>query len=269
MAKIIIPSKIFGIDSKEALERIMNEKEDANPPPQPPAGTTLNPIRVQLKDNFYIFPMDEVRKSLSDNYLKFLKDSGYAPNLERATELRISKGILKSTPQIAQIITNSQITQTTEANTNYIVSINHPDARKLAEALGYKTPTTAMIYRLFIPYIKQSAQQGNSEAQATLKEMGDKAEWLEDLILNKNRLKIGTREQPLALPTEDKYFDRQDINEYGYPTAVKLQGEFYHWHVAGDERAAFRGRVLELDLYLSRGPALLDDWLGVRLAKFF
>ena len=129
------------------------------------------------------------------------------------------------------------------------------------------------MYRVFIPYIKDLVQQNNAEAQVTLNEMTDtsvgKAEWLEDLILDKTRLKIGTKEQRLSLPDKDGRFDRAGINGFGYPISVKSSGEFYHWHVIGDERAAFRVRGSGLGLSLNGGSSVENGRLGVRLVKIF
>ena len=51
---------------------------------------------------------------------------------------------------------------------------------------------------------------------------------MEDLILNKNKVKIGSREIVLSLPSGNgAYFDKSDINEFGYPNTVnQQQGEF-------------------------------------------
>ena len=126
------------------------------------------------------------------------------------------------------------------------------------------------MYKLFIPYIKELAQNGNAEAQATLHEMiNTKAEWLEDLVLDKSRLKIGNAERKIKLPKKEGRFDRADISEFGYPTLVKNEGEFYHWYVSGDERAAIRSGNSEFSLSLNRGPSIGSDGLGVRRAKFF
>src|SRR3989344_2607318 len=165
-----------------------------------------------LEDNFYKFTMDQVRQVLTPDYLRFLEESGYAPDLDRVSGLAIEKGILKADDNIAQLIQNNNITAGIEDNTKYIVRINQTDGRRLVELSGYKLPTTAIMYSLFIPYIKELAEQGNLEAKKTLEEMvNTKTEWLNDLIIDKNRIKIRGKEKQLVLPEGNcVYFDRSD-----------------------------------------------------------
>jgi len=219
------------------------------------------------KDSFYIFQMSEVKKTLSKGYLKFLMDSGYSPNLNDASEIGIAKSIL----QINQAVRDSaqQAGLTIGNDGDYLVNINHANGKKIVEAIGYKLPTAGLMYKLFIPWLKSQAEQNNPEAKATLNEMTNtKAEWLEDLILNKNALMMGSKKIALTLPQKDGRFDRAEINEYGYPTAVKDAGEFYYWYPKGDKMAAIRDWGSELNLYLYWVPSNADDDLGVR-AIFF
>ena len=155
----------------------------------------------------------------------------------------------------------------------YVNRINQENARKLVKKLGnYKLLTTGLMYRLVIPYIKDLAQQGNIEAQVTLKEMIytplGKAEWLEDLVLDKTRLKIGTQKRTISLPDRDGRFDRVDINEFGYPAQVEDSGEFHYWYPRYNENPAVRSGDSGLDLGLGSGPSIEVSRLGVRLAKF-
>ena len=94
---------------------------------------------------------------------------------------------------------------------------------------------------------------------------------MEDLILNKNKVKIGSREIVLSLPSGNgAYFDKSDINEFGYPNAVKSQaGEFRYWAPNGNKRAVVRNRLSELDLNCIWEPSVSVGWVGVRRAKFF
>ena len=203
---------------------------------------------------------------------RFLEESGYAPDLDRASGLAIEKGILRADDNIVQVIQNNRIAAEIEDNTKYITSINQTDGRKLLETLGYKLPTTAVMYKLFIPHIKLLAEQGDKEAKKTLEEMvKTKAEWMEDLILNRNTVRIGSREKQLVLPERNcVYFDKSDINEFGYPNAVKSQaGEFRYWAPNGNKRAVVRSRLSVLDLGCSWVPSVSVGWVGVRRAKFF
>ena len=243
------------------LEQEKLKKESKNLKPK---------IITSVSDNdFYKFSMEEVREKLSKDYLKFLKKSGYAPELDSASGLMIAKRILKADDEVRKLISENNIEAKIEDNTNYVVNINHANSKRLVNLLGYQLPTTGIMYRLFIPSLKDLAESGNEEAKANLNEMNTKAEWLEDLVLDKLRLKIGNAERRIILPDKDGRFDRADISEYGYPTLVRDHGEFYHWHVSGDERAAIRSRDSEFYLSLVRGPSVESDGLGVRRAKIF
>ena len=155
-------------------------------------------------------------------------------------------------------------------NADYVVNINHKNALRLINKLGGKVLTTALMYKLFIPHLKQSAESGNEKAQETLNKMTNTwVEWLEDLVLDDNKVKIGTQERQIALPQKDGGFNISGLNEFGYPNQVRNQGEFYYWPVRGDEKAAIRDWVSGLDLDLRRGPSVGSDWLGVRLAQNF
>ena len=224
-----------------------------------------------MQNGFYQIDKPRIVAATSPAYRKFLRESGYG-DLDSCSRIEIAKGVLKYDQAVRDAGTRAGL-NLTGADRQYVVNIDHPNAKKLVEALGYKVPTVGLMYRLFIPYIKDLVQQNNAEAQVTLNEMTDtstaKAEWLEDLILDKTRLKIGTQERIIVLPDKNGSFDRADINECGYPISVKSSGEFYHWHVSGDERAAIRNGNPELSLNLDRGPSIEDDGLGVRLAKIF
>jgi len=203
---------------------------------------------------------------------RFLEESRYAPDLDRASGLAIEKGILKADDNIAQVIQNNRIVAVIEDNTKYITSINQTNGRKLVEALGYRLPTTAVMYKLFIPHLKLLAEQGNTEAKKTLEEMlNKKAEWMYDLILNGNKVKIGSREKQLVLPSGNGvYFNRSDINEFGYPNTVnQQQGEFRYWAPNRAESAVIRDGDSGLGLGCYWGPSVSDGGLGVRRAKFF
>jgi len=219
--------------------------------------------------DFFKFPIADVKNNLSQDYLNFLKQSGYAPNLDSATELRIAKYPLKINKEVKEASKTAGISISGKAN-SYLASINHTDSRKLAETLGYRLPTAAIMYKLFIPYIKNLTESGDKDAKTMLKVMTDtRAEWLEDLILNKNKLKIGNIKTDITLPLQDNIFDRPDINEFGYPSQVKAQGEFRYWFPRDNERAVFRDSYSELVLNCSRSPSVSGDVLGVRLTKFF
>ena len=186
--------------------------------------------------------------------------------------MAIEKGILRADDNIAQVIQNNRIAAVIEDNTKYITIINQNNGRKLVESLGYRLPTTAIMYSLFIPHIKLLAEQGDLEAKKTLEEMvNTKAEWMDDLILNGNKVKIGSREKQLVLPSENgAYFDRSDINEFGYPNAInQQQGEFRYWAPNEDERAVIRFSSSVLGLVCSWVPSGSYVWVGVRRAKFF
>ncbi len=231
---------------------------------------------VQLakqQNGFYIIGKPRILAATTPAYRKFLREAGYG-DLDSCSAIGFAKNILGIDQTVrdaaARVNLNLQ-----EDNIGSISNITHLNARKLVKALRYRLPTVRLMYKLFIPWIKKQAQNGNPEAQATLERMtGEltttaKAEWLEDLILDRTRLKIGTQERTLTLPDKDGYFDRSQVSELGYPTSVKCRGEFYHWHVSGDKRAAFRYRGSELDLGLNWEPSFAGDYLGVRPVKIF
>ena len=94
---------------------------------------------------------------------------------------------------------------------------------------------------------------------------------MEDLILNKNKVKIGSREIVLSLPSGNgAYFDKSDINEFGYPNTVnQQQGEFRYWAPNRAENAVIRGRDFGLGLLCDWVPSDSFEDLGVRRANFF
>jgi len=227
--------------------------------------------QLNLENELYIIDKPRILNATTPEYRQFLRDSGYG-DLDSCSGIGFAKGILKYDQSVRQAAARAGLALS-GTDGDYVVKINHPDARRLVEALGYKVPTVGLMYRLFIPYIKELAQSGNAEAQATLNEMKGipvgKAEWLEDRILDYNRLLVGKTERAIFLPDKDGSFDRADINDFGYPTSVKRSGEFYRGQPGGNERAAIRNRGSEVDLNLSWGPSFKDDRLGVRPSKIF
>lgn len=235
---------------------------------QPTLIPTQPPAVANLQDELYLIDRSRILAATTPAYRQFLEDSGYG-DLNSCSGIGVAKGMLKYDQTVRDAAREAGLSLT-GSDGDYVVNINHPDARKLVEALGYKVLTTGLMYKVFIPYIQEPAQQGNPEAQATLDEMiSTKAEWLEDLILDKTRLKIGTHDIRLVLPDKDGRFDRADIDEFGFPIRVRDQGEFYYFYPRGDESAVFRNRDSELDLILNREPSIVDGWLGVRRAKIF
>ena len=228
-------------------------------------------ITGYLEDNFYKFTMDQVRQVLTPDYLRFLRDSGYAPDLDRASGLAIEKGILRISKEVRAAAKDSGISITGRLN-SYLVDINQTNGRRLVELSGYKLPTTAIMYKLFIPHIKELLEQGNKEAKKTLEEIvSKKAEWIEDVILDKSKIKIGGKEKQLVLPSGNGvYFNRSDINEFAHPNTVnQQQGEFRYWAPNRAENAVIRGRDFGLGLLCDWVPSDSFEDLGVRRANFF
>lgn len=245
----------------------------------------VNPISVLedklYKDNglfsatfqkgFYVFDRKQILKATTSEYRKFLKDAQYG-DIDNCTELRVAKGILKWDQGVRDLAGKLDLKYNKKRLTGndgeYVVNINQTDGRRLVNGFGYNLLTTGLMYKLFIPYIKQEAQNGNADAQATLDEMiSTKAEWLEDLVLGKNKVKIGSKEQSISIPQKDGKFDRVDLNEFGYPKTTKQTGEFNYWFPRVSERAVIRNWNSVLGLICNRGPGYVDDGLGVRLAK--
>ncbi len=256
-------------DALADLEKLADVVTPRERNPQPAPSPT--PAVFNLQNGLYLIDKPRILAATTPAYRKFLKDSGYG-DLNACSAIGFAKGVLRI--DLAVRNAAAGVNLNLQGNDgDYVVNINHPNARKLVEALGYKVPTVGLMYHLFIPYIKNLADQGNAEAQATLDEMTNastgKAEWLEDLILDKTRLKIGTKERRLSLPDKDGRFDRADISEWGYPVAVKDSGEFYYWHPRGNEVAAFRDWDSGLVLLLSGEPSIEFGVLAVRPQKFF
>ena len=248
------------------------DDDTSNPQPANPQPSIAQPaVQFNLQNVLYQIDKPTILRATTPDYRKFLRDSGYG-DLDSCSHLGVAKGILKYNQDVRQTAQRAGLALNGNDG-DYVIDISHPNARKLVEALGYKVLTTALMYKLFIPYIKDLAQSGNAEAQATLNEMTDtsagKAEWLEDLVKDKKKVLIGTKEKKLTLPDKDGRFDRADINEFGYPTKVKDSGEFYYWYPKDNERAVIRGGVSELGLGLGGEPSLVGGGLGVRPAKIF
>jgi len=223
------------------------------------------------EESFYIIERPRILDATTSAYREFLRDSGYG-DLDSCSGIGFAKGILKYDQDVRDAASRAGLSHTGNDG-DYVVNINQSDARKLIEALGYKVPTVGLMYRLFIPYIKELAQSENPEAQETLNEMIDtsvgKAEWLEDSVSGRTKLKIGTSERRLSLPKKDGRFDRVDVNELGYPNRIKGSGEFFYWHPRGYGGDAFRFSDHELGLNLNGTPSVWDNRLGVRPSKIF
>ncbi len=219
-------------------------------------------------DQGYIFRRPEIEGVLSQGYLAFLKEAGIG-DLDKTPNLFVAKYVLKDDERVEETARKGVI-DCKYAKDGTVVNISQPNARKLIYGLGGIVLPTGIMYKLVIPGLKQAAQEGNESARDTLYEMTDRyTEWLEDRVLDDNRLLVGKAETQISLPDEDGRFDGQDIDESGYPARVKAQGEFSYWHVNKDERAAIRGRGSELVLNLDGVPSIEGGRLGVRFAKFF
>ncbi len=216
--------------------------------------------RCSQFDLGYVFGRREIETALTSNYLRFLKEAGIT-DLDKIPNLFVAKYVLKRDKRVEDAV-KGQGVQCRYAEDGTVGYISQPNARRLIHSLGGIVLPVGVMYKLVIPQLKQAAE-GNESARETLEEMTSiYIEWLEDLVLDKTRLKIGTQERIIVLPDEDGIFDRQDINEFGYPTRVRPSGEFYHWHVRGDERAAIRSGGSVLDLDLSREPSMGATGLG-------
>ena len=250
---------------REHYERL---KSEIRSPQEPDSVSTpsIDPIQPQTLGGFYQIDKTKIIPATTQEYRTFLKEAGYM-DLDAGNGLLVAKSVLK----IDQNVRTVARTNGFPLNGNdgdYVTNINHSNARKLTACFEGKLLTTGLMYKVFIPFIKDLAGQGNAEAQATLDEMvNTKAEWLEDLILNKNKVKIGNKNKQLTLLQTDGRFDRADMHELGYPANVKQNGEFYYWFPRDNERAAIRDGDSDLGLGLDWGPSVGSGWLGVRVAK--
>ncbi|MBI2673243.1 hypothetical protein HYX19_03215 [Candidatus Woesearchaeota archaeon] len=249
----LIPVPRLSVQDQERIyKKLMEEK------PKPVAS---------VQNGFYRIDAQLILQSTTPEYRSFLRDAGYG-NVDINSHLDIAKSMLRIDQNVRDAAARSGITFLITDDNNYVVKISQTNARKLVESLGYRLLTTDLMYSLFIPYIKDLAQKDDAEAKATLDEMvNTKAEWLEDLILDKNKLKIGAKEKAIILPQTDGRFDKTDINQFGYPSAVKDSGEFIYSFPGSDKIAAIRFLNSKLSLNLYREPSSGYNWLGVRLTK--
>ncbi len=216
----------------------------------------------------YVFREPEIKAALMPEYLAFLKEGGIV-DLERTPNLFVAGSLLSKDKRVEDTIRTKGI-KCAYAGDGTVVNISQPYARKLVHGLDGVVMPVGIAYRLVIPALKEAAKESNESARETLAQMTDDyVEWLEDLVLDRTRLRIGTQERTIALPDKDGRFDRQNISELGYPNSVKGKGEFYYYFPREDERAAIRNRGSELNLLLNGEPSLVDGRLGVRFAKFF
>ncbi len=257
--------------TRSYLERLAQIPSPGTPLPTPPVPPVVSIL--EKRNGFYTFDKPALLAATTPAYRSLLKDGGYA-DIDSCSGLHVAEGILKYDDAVKQIGTNVGLSLTGN-NGDYVVNINQSDGIRLVEGMGYTLLTTQLMYSLFIPYIKTAAKQGDAQAQTTLDEMvKTKAEWLQDVIFDKTKLKIGNRANTsthdvLVLPTKDGRFNPTDMNEYGYPTQLTDNGEFYYWFPRSDEVAAVRSWGAGLSLVLVGGPSFADGGLGVRLAKFF
>ena len=251
--------------------KIPRTEADSDPAEDNNAGTTTTvpPIITppNIQNGSYHLDRSYIHDHTTADYRTFLRDAGYG-DLDSCSHIEIAKNVLKLDSTVTEAARRAGISVQANGN-NYVASINQINGRKLVESMGHKLLTTQLMYGMFIPYIKDLAQNGNAEAQLTLDEMTNKAEWLEDLVKDKKKVCIGTKEKKLSLPDRDGRFDRQDIGEFGYPTSVKAAGEFHYWYPRGDEIAAIRSWFSVLGLILNGEPSVVGGGLGVRPQKIF
>ncbi len=228
------------------------------------------PVIPNIQESFYRIDLQKILSSTTSKYRSFLREAEYG-DLNTCSHLDIAKNMLRIDQNVRNAAARSEVTLTGNDN-DYVVNINQIDARKIVEAMGYKLLTACLMYNLFIPYIKDLAQQDNSEARVALDEMVNiKAEWLEDLILDKNRIRIRAKEKAIIIQQTYGMFDRVNINQFGYPSAFRENGEFLYLHPKEDVSVAVRGGYPDLRLSLSNGPFFSDVWtarpIGIRLAR--
>ena len=260
---IIIDQKNLFKEGLENLEKIKALREKRKTGEDLPESQDFG---LNGERDFYHISKERILEVTTPEYRKFLREAGYG-DLDSCSRIEIAKGILKYYQSVRDAATRAGLSHTGNDG-DYVININHPTAIKLVEALGYKLLTVGLMYKLFIPYIKELVRQRNTEAQATFNEMIDpKAEWLEDIVIDKKKVYIGTKEKKIILPGKDGRFDRADINEYGYPINLKGKGEFHYWFPIKGERAIVRGRDSGFNLDLSWKQSEFAADLGLRLTK--
>ena len=207
----------------------------------------IDPVNITIDS--YVIDKELIMQVTTQEYREFLKEAGYA-DLDNCSSIHIAKNMLKWNQSIRDAALRADLSLTGNDD-EYVVNINQTDSRKLVETMNSKLLTTCLMYKLFIPHITNLVSQGNEDAQVTLDEMFyTKAEWLEDLILDQSKVKIGAKEISLALPTKDGWFNLKDMNEFGYPTKINKKGEFhYFYYEVNDENAAIRSWGIRLAVF--------------------
>ena len=211
--------------------KIPRTEADSDPAEDNNAGTTTTvpPIITppNIQNGSYHLDRSYIHDHTTADYRTFLRDAGYG-DLDSCSHIEIAKNVLKLDSTVTEAARRAGISVQANGN-NYVASINQINGRKLVESMGHKLLTTQLMYGMFIPYIKDLANSGNAEAQATLNEMNNTmAEWLDDIVLDQNSIKIGTKIKPIVLPIGNGvYFEKSDILTYGYPGGISSnKGEF-------------------------------------------
>ena len=139
-------------------------------------------------DSGYVFNRDEIKAALSPEYLAFLKEAEIV-NLEKTHNLFVASHVLRRDESVENKVKAMEI-RCDYTKDSSVVRISQPNARRLVYSLGGIVLPTGLMYRLFIPALKEAAGKGNKPAGETLRQMTDDyAEWLEGIVLNKTRLK--------------------------------------------------------------------------------
>jgi len=216
----------------------------------------------------YRFNADEVGSVVSSGYKAFLRDAGYV-DLDITPNLFVVSSMLRVDDRVAECAAKQNIGLYHKSD-NVISRINQYDGRMLVNGLGGVLLTNAFMRSLVIPSIKDASKKGEKFADSTLNEMvNDYAEFTEDSIKERRRLVIGNAERDIELKKGSGYFNRSDIDEYGFPTTFRGDGKFMYWNNNNCDIAVIRNRSSGLNLSLSGTPADTMDVLGVRFAKFF
>ena len=243
-----------------------NKGHDFHPPV---ADNITPPITTTSQNSGIAYHIPKSRfTNLPTEYVNFLRDAGHF-DLSRAQGLSVEKYVLRINPDVRNSATSVGVSLTGNDG-EYVRNINQTDARKLVHSMGAKLLTTSLMYNVFIPYVKELSDQGDTDAKKTLDEIvSNMAEWLDDRIEKKKTLIIGSEKKKISLPGRGGKFNRGDIGDYGYPSNVNDNGEFYFYAPRDNNAAVIRGGGAELSLILDRAPASTFDGLGVRLAKIF
>lgn len=183
------------------------------------------------ENQFFIIPKDEVLAVLAPETVNFYQRAKYLDLT--SGDLHVSTDLLRS-------------------NWKLLDNIDYEEGRRIVQEHNLQLPSVALMYLVIIPYLKR--HQSDKKLGNVLRSMNHNCEFLEDVVIQNDgieessdsayglKLKVGNRKTALLLPHKieeeaGKFwnyevsgsFSLEDLNDLGFPTALKDKGEFMYW----------------------------------------